>query len=53
MVIVDFQVENKVDKPRFFQERFLVAKTKFEIILGMFFLKLSNVDVSFNEKTLI
>ena len=52
MVIADFQVEDKASRPRFFQETFLVADTKFEVILGMLFLKISNADVSFGEGTL-
>ena len=52
MVIADFQVEDKASKPRFFQETFLVADTKFEVILRMPFLKISNADVSFGKKTL-
>ena len=52
MVIADFQVEDKVSRPRFFQETFLVADTKFEVILGMPFLKISNADVSFGQRTL-
>ena len=52
MVIADFQVEDKANRPRFFQETFLVADTKFEVILGMPFLKISNADVSFGEGTL-
>ena len=52
IVIADFQVEDKSGRPRFFQETFLVADTKFEAILGMLFLKLSNADVSFGEETL-
>ena len=52
MMIADFQMKNKVGKPRFFQETFLVTDTKFEIILGMLFLKLSNADVSFGERIL-
>ena len=47
MVIADFQVEDKGGKPRFFQESFLVVDTKFEVILRMLFLKLSNADGSF------
>ena len=50
MVIADFQVEDKANKSRFFQEIFLVANTKFEVILRMLFLKISNADVSFGEK---
>ena len=52
MVIADFQVEDKGGRPRFFQEIFLVADTKFEVILGMLFLKLSNAELSFGEGTL-
>ena len=51
MVIADFQVEDKASRPRFFQETFLVADTKFEVILGMPFLKISNADVSFGKGT--
>ena len=53
MVIVDFQVEDKANKPRFFHEAFLVINTKFEVILKMLFLKFSNADISFGQKTLI
>ena len=52
MVIADFQIEDKASKPKFFQKTFLVADTKFEVILEMFFLKISNADVSFGKKTL-
>ena len=52
IVIADFQVKNKVGRPRFFQEIFLVASIKFEVILGMLFLKLSNADMSFSKETL-
>lgn len=52
IAIANFQVEDKVDKPRFFQEIFLIADTKFEVVLEMFFLKLSNADVLFGKKTL-
>ena len=52
MVIADFQVEDKASRPWFFQETFLVADTKFKVILGMLFLKISNADMSFGEKTL-
>ena len=52
MVIADFQLEDKGGKPRLFQETFLVANTKFEVILKMLFLKISNADVAFGEETL-
>ena len=53
IVIADFQLEDKASRPKFFQETFLVANTKFEVILEMPFLKISNADVSFCEETLI
>ena len=45
-------MEDKANKPRFFQEIFLVADTQFEVVLGIPFLKISNADVSFGENTL-
>ena len=51
MIIAAFQIEDKVNRPRFFHETFLVVNTLFEVILGMSFLKISNADVSFGEKT--
>ena len=53
MVIANLEVENKAGRFKFFQETFLVVETKFEIVLGMFFLKISNADISFGEKTLM
>ena len=52
MVIADFQVEDKGGRPRIFQETFLVADTIFEVVLEMFFLKISNANVAFGEETL-
>ena len=49
MMIAEFQVEDKGGRPRFFQETFLVADTKFEVVLGMLFLKISNANVAFGE----
>ena len=49
-MIADFQIEDKVGKPRFFLEIFLVANIKFEIILKMRFLKFSNINILFSEK---
>ena len=44
MMIADFQVEDKGGRPRFFQETFLMADNKFDVILGMLFLKISNIN---------
>ena len=53
IVITDLEVENKASKSKFFQEIFLVVDTKFEAILGMPFLKISNADVAFGKEMLI
>ena len=52
MIITDFQVEDKANRPRFFQKTLLVADIKLEVILGIPFLKFSNADVLFGEGTL-
>ena len=51
-MIADFQVEDNGGKPRFFQKIFLVTDTKFEVVLGISFLKISNAKVVFIEGTL-
>lgn len=53
IIIVDFQIEDKVDRSRFFQKIFLVANTKFKVILQIFFLKINNINMLFGNKTLI
>ena len=53
MVITDFQIEEKTSRLKFFQNIILVADTKFEVILGMLFLKISNINMSFDKKILI
>ena len=52
MVIANFQMEDKGGKSRFFQKIILVADTKFEMILEMLFLKISNADIAFGERIL-
>ena len=52
MIIADFQVENKVGRPSFFQGIFFVANTKFEVILRMPFLKFSNANMLFGKGTI-
>ena len=45
MVLASFQVEDKLEKARFFQETFLLTDISAEVVLGMSFLILSNADV--------
>ena len=53
MVIADFSLQDKLRKIRFFQETFLIADTRMEIVLGMLFLTLSNADIPFVERELV
>ena len=52
MVLANFQVEDKLEKTRFFQETFLLADISAEVVLDILFLTLSNADVQFVEKEL-
>ena len=52
MVITSFQVQDILEKFRFFQETFLVADTRMNIVLGIPFLTLSNIDIRFAEREL-
>ena len=52
IVIAEFQMENKVGRPRFFQKNFFMADTKCKVIIKMFFLKISNANMLFGKKTL-
>ena len=47
MVVSIFSLSDKDDRERFFKESFLLADIKPNIVLGMFFLILSNIDVDF------
>ena len=45
MVIAGFQVLDKQGRAQFFQKTFLLANTTIEVVLRMFFLTFSNVDI--------
>ena len=47
MVIAGFQVLNKLNHSRFFQKTFLLTNISIKVVLGMFFLSFSNVDIQF------
>ena len=53
MIIVDFQIEDKLGRARFFQESFLVANTSIEVILQMLFFTFSNTNMQLVKKELI
>ena len=49
MVIAGFQVDDKLDRVRFFQELFLLANTNINIVPKMHFFLFSKVDIQFAE----
>ena len=52
MVVAAFSMVDKANRVRFFKETFLVANVSPEVVLGMFFLTLSNADVDFSGQKL-
>lgn len=50
MVIVGFQVQNKLERARFLQKIFLVANTNTEVVFGMLFLTFNKIKVDFAQK---
>ncbi len=52
MVVFTFSVLDKDGKKRFFEESFLLADFKPDIVLGMPFLTMSNIDVNFQARDL-
>lgn len=47
MVIAGFQIQDKLERARFFQEIFLVADTRIDVVVGMRFLIFSNANIWF------
>lgn len=52
MVVSTFYVSNKDNKERFFEESFLLADIKPDIVFGMPFLNMSNTDIDFQARDL-
>ncbi len=52
IVVSIFSVSDKDRKERFFEESFLLTDVKPDIVLGMLFLTMSNVDVDFQVRDL-
>ena len=47
IVLASFQIKNKLEKARFFQETFLFANFSIKMILEISFLILSNINMKF------
>ncbi len=52
MVVSTFSVSDKDGRERFFEESFLLADVKPDVVLGMPFLTMSNADVDFQARDL-
>ncbi len=52
MVVSTFSVLDKDGRERFFEESFLLADVKPDIVLGMSFLTMSNAEVDFEARDL-
>lgn len=47
MVMTSFSIDDKFEKSRFFEEIFFLTDNSMDIVLGMFFLTLSNAKIHF------
>ena len=52
IVLASFKVEDKLEKPQFFQKTFLLANLNIKVILSMPILTLSNANIQFAWKKL-
>ena len=52
MVVFIFFILNKDGKERLFEESFLLANVKLDLVLGIFFLIISNADIDFQAWSL-
>ncbi len=52
MVVSTFSVSDKDGRERFFEESFLLADVRPDIVLGMPFLTMSNADIDFQARDL-
>lgn len=53
IILVNFQIENKLGKTQFFQETFLITDTSIALILDIFSLIFSNKDILFVKQKFI
>ena len=52
IILASFQVDDTLEKARFFQEMFLLTDLSIEIVLGILFLTFSNTNIKFIYKKL-
>ncbi len=52
MTSASFLLQDSLGRVRFFEETFLLVNTSIEVVLGMLFLTLSNVNIQFGAEEL-
>ncbi len=52
MVVYTFFMWDKDSKEKFFEESFLLADVKPDVVVGMLFLTMSNADIDFQARDL-
>ncbi len=52
MIVFIFSISDKNGKERFFEENFLLADIKPDVIFGMFFITMNNADIDFQARDL-
>ncbi len=52
IVVSAFSIFDKDDRKRFFEKSFLLADIKPNIVLGMLFLTMSNINIDFQARDL-
>ncbi len=52
MIVSTFSMSDKDGKKRFFKKSFLLVDFKPDIVLGILFLKMSNIDINFEARDL-
>lgn len=50
MMLANFQLKNKQQKTRFFQESFLMANIAIKVVIGMLFLTFSKIEIDFADR---
>lgn len=52
IIVPTYSILNKDDKVRFFEKSFLLANIKLNIVFGIHFLTINNVDIDFKAQKL-
>lgn len=53
IVLISFQIKNKINKSKIFSKIFLIINISIKMILGLFFLIFSKINILFTKPELI